>query len=435
MIINSKYSSLYLGSEDNWKAPFDLDKCYIQKFAPKELIRIQFIGFAPSFTVVIDDEIGTLLNVPAILLKTDEIDNQKRLFETEFSISTAGTYRLSLTSSNDNAQTYFRISEDLERTVLLSYTHRKNEYDTIFEGRRFNFRIDGGIYPGDAQQALFNETFRDQRINPHQTTAEAYKIDTLTIGQPRGVPAWVGNKINHIFNVSDVYLNGNEIVRNENSIPEIIAVGDNYPLYVFKLKVELDDAERVYSIPDEEDLRYLVTNSSIPILTNSGIYITVPTVKKVFLAYFQIGDELSGKTINFNTIKQVGHNVLAEPETPGGPTTTNASGKYSLKGENDWEVYFSRYLAGGGSAPLVANIEITLRQNNVLINQIFKGQYQYDSVTDYWHENFETWIVGSITLPIEFGHITFNGHTNPVFFGSLASGYFSKWDVWYNELT
>jgi hypothetical protein len=128
-------------------------------------------------------------------------------------------------------------------TVLVSYTHRRDEYDTKFLQRVFNFRIEGGIYPGDRTQGLDNEVFRDQRFMPHQITAETYEVSVLTVGTGKGVPQWVGRKINDIFKLSDVRVDGVRTVRNESSVPELIQLGVRYPLYVFKLNVEQPDEE------------------------------------------------------------------------------------------------------------------------------------------------------------------------------------------------
>jgi hypothetical protein len=128
---------------------------------------------------------------------------------------------------------------------LISYTHRRNEYDTEFSQRVFNFRIEGGIYPGDKTQALDNEVFRDQRFAPHQIVAETYEVSVLTVGTKKGVPQWVGRKINDIFKLSDVRVDGVRTVRNESSVPELVQLGVYYPLYVFKLNVEQPDEEGV----------------------------------------------------------------------------------------------------------------------------------------------------------------------------------------------
>lgn len=254
MIVNSKFSSLYLGKKDKWKAPFDQDVCYMQKFAIGEEIRIQFTGYISGFTAKYVNNNGIESTVNVELLYTYPGYDGKRIYEALFSVSVTGVYKFILTSGSDEVCSYFCISdrEELKNTVLINYTHYRNDYDTIFinqdgMNRTFNFRIEGGFYPGDKEQSVENEMFRDQRFNPYQLSADTYEVSALTIGTKKGVPQWVGNKINNIFKLSDILVDGITTTRNESSTPELISVGSYYPLYVFKFNVEQSDEERLYT--------------------------------------------------------------------------------------------------------------------------------------------------------------------------------------------
>lgn len=254
MIINSKFSSLYLGRKEDWRAPHDRDVCYIQPFGINEEIRIQFIAYTTGFTASYMSENGTVRAVTVTQLMNYADDDGTRLYECLFLVSEVGRYRFTVTNGSDIGEADFSIlpDEEISNTILLNYTHRKNEYDSMFlnsDGtlKVFNYRVEGGFYPGDKTQALFNEMFRDQRNSPFQLSAAAYEIATLTIGTKKGVPQWVAGKVNSIFCLSDVMIDGRPAVRNESSIPELVTVGDYYPLYVFKLNVELSNEDRIYS--------------------------------------------------------------------------------------------------------------------------------------------------------------------------------------------
>lgn len=246
MIVNSKFSSLYLGKKGNWKAQFDQDVCYMQKFAIDEEIRIQFVGYTDVFFAeYTDGKNDVQLDIQLLHQEGD-----KRIFEVVFSIDKEGVYMFHLTDDDIEAYSYFHVKkeDELQNTVLISYTQEINDFDTIFideEGiqKTFNFRIEGGFYPGDKTQAVENEIFRDQRFAPYQLSADTYEVSVLTIGTKKGVPQWVGNKINNIFKLPDVLVNGISTTRSESSIPELIKVSDYYPLYVFKLSIEQSDIE------------------------------------------------------------------------------------------------------------------------------------------------------------------------------------------------
>jgi hypothetical protein len=263
MITNSKYSSLSLAVKSQWMAPFDRDAGYVQRFAVGEEIRLQFVSDTNGFRAGYIDRQGNDTPSDVRLLSAD---GGKYLSETVFSVDRAGEYTFYITGSSfydpetliddgfvrlcGNVYTArFAVCPlcELCDTVLLTYTHRRPEYDTVFDQRTFHFRVEGGIYPGDKTQALDNEVFRDQRFVPHQTAAETYEVSVLRIGGGRGVPQWVGNRVNNIFKLSGVLVDGIKTVRNESSVPELIRLNAYYPLYVFKLNVEQPDGDRLYA--------------------------------------------------------------------------------------------------------------------------------------------------------------------------------------------
>jgi hypothetical protein len=267
-ITNSKFSSLSFRRD--WQAPFDTESCYVQKFAVAEEIRIQFASSDTGFEAkhISETEVETPLTVTGLITV-----GEKTLFEVVFSVNTPGFYRFELTGGpTDPAEAYFCVQpvEELEGTILLSCTHRKNDFETIFDNRRFNFRVEGGIYPGDKTQAIENETFRDQRFTLHQTVATAYEVSTLTIGSPKGVPQWVANKINWIFCLSDVEIDGVKSVRNESATPELVSTGANNPLYVHKIRIEQPDRD-FHTLVDPYG--FLAGNDNTYIQDNNSNYI------------------------------------------------------------------------------------------------------------------------------------------------------------------
>jgi hypothetical protein len=267
---NSKFSSLSFRKD--WQTGFDAQTCYVQKFAAGEEIRIQFTSNDDGFEAkyINENEVETSVTITG--LKTI---GESTLYEAFFTIDTPGLYRFELANGlADPAESYFCIKplEEMEGTVLLSYTHRKNDFDTIFTGKRFNFRIEGGIYPGNKTQAIENEIFRDQRFYTHQTSAIAYEVSILTIGSSKGVPQWVGNKINWIFCLSDVEIDGIKSVRNESSTTELTSIGSNYPLYVHKISIEQPDEDNHTLI---DHYVFLTDNDGTAIQDNNNNYIKV----------------------------------------------------------------------------------------------------------------------------------------------------------------
>jgi uncharacterized repeat protein (TIGR02543 family) len=263
-IVHSKFNSLSF--DNDWRAYFDEEKRYVQKFAQNEEIRLQFVLKTQGLSGKYIDRLGVETPVTLNIIYVDSKQTEKLfLYEGVFSVPDTGFYEFIITDSLGNEEkTYFEIrtDEELQNTVLIRYTNRKNDFDTIFsdeieEERYFNFRIEGGFYPGDKTQNLENSVFRDQNFRLSQISAFPYEISVLTIGDPCGVPQWVGNKINHIFCLSDVEVNGKRMVRSEASVPEMTSVAGEYPLYVFKLSLE-----EAGPVIEEELIWYSVTYDS-----------------------------------------------------------------------------------------------------------------------------------------------------------------------------
>jgi hypothetical protein len=82
----------------------------------------------------------------------------------------------------------------------------------------------------------------------------------------------VGNKVNHIFLLSDVEVDGIRSVRNESSTPEPVSTGYRNPLYVHKINIEQPD-EDVHTLVD--NYGFLTDNDGTCIQDNGGNYIKV----------------------------------------------------------------------------------------------------------------------------------------------------------------
>lgn len=270
----SKFSSLSFFH--NWKASFQIDESYVQKFSASDQIRIQYsVPTWGSFTVVlvshsgssestqtpvlvgVEDNEGAILNVYEVLLPTLEI----------------GGYTLEIRSFGKLAdRSYFCIlpDEELESTVLITYGHRRNEYDAIFVNEAgdmtfFQWRVEGGFIPFETTFSVDNEFFRDQRSALTQLSAFPYKSQTLTLGAELGVPVWCAEKLNLVFSLSVIYVDTLVYVRSEGSTPQLTEIQAFYPLYVYKMDLEQNENySEIQGIPKipilgTENLNALVT--------------------------------------------------------------------------------------------------------------------------------------------------------------------------------
>jgi hypothetical protein len=125
---------------------------------------------------------------------------------------------------------------DLHPGELLAWSKALEEVSP--ESIYFDFRVEGGFLPSERTFAADSGDFRDQRYTPTQLSARPYQKKTLCIGNRKGVPYWVGKKINLIFSCSFVEVNGVEHVRSQNSEPEVNPIADLYPLIAYKIELE-----------------------------------------------------------------------------------------------------------------------------------------------------------------------------------------------------
>jgi hypothetical protein len=81
-IKNSEFSSLSFYKD--WQTYFDTETCYIQKFAPKEAIRIQFLSSNTGFTAKYVSETETETSIAVNQLTITNPNIYINIFEAVF---------------------------------------------------------------------------------------------------------------------------------------------------------------------------------------------------------------------------------------------------------------------------------------------------------------------------------------------------------------
>lgn len=149
-----------------------------------------------------------------------------------------GRYRFAIAINGvDAAVSDFCIVEEFPHSVLLQYTNYRTEFGTIFH-LPFQFRIEGNFQPDEVKFSTDAENFRDQSYGPTQLSASPYEVWTLTVGQGHGVPNWVARKLNMIFSLSNIVIDGVPYVRSDGSSPEITVSLKDLPAYIYKIDLE-----------------------------------------------------------------------------------------------------------------------------------------------------------------------------------------------------
>lgn len=243
----SEFSSLNF--RDDWKLSFQQDEQYIQKFLRTDVLLVQYStdpesGVKPFLK---NNATGEIRELEAKLL--DETTNTYNVligpvFTTEDTSFT--TFFASDPAGDPVLSTDFCVCTDgLDDTVLLKYTNSLNDFDTIFdEYDLFTLRVPGVFLPQEHKFENETESFRDQRCILRLLSGYAYETKILTVGGSFGVPNWVARKLNLIFCLDNVTIDGSGIVRSDGSSPEITLIHNDYPLYVYKITLEASYADQ-----------------------------------------------------------------------------------------------------------------------------------------------------------------------------------------------
>ena len=264
----SKFSSLNFDNEP--VNSFEYRGCYIQKFAVGDIIRFQLIvdqnsDAYPSFPDLV---LYNLSNNTSSLITDIRIYNTDVgflqydvLVMDENSLLIEGIYQLNIRYFEGSREriiatsffgVYKETATELLDTVRIDYTHNINEFDTIFlDGDRkayYTLRVEGGFLGREDSFGNSSNYFRDQYYFLKQTSSLPYGIKSLTIGSRQGVPGWMGERINFIFSLDEVYVNAIRYVRSDSAVPEVNEIVDLYPYYVYKINIEQYDKRFVHDL-------------------------------------------------------------------------------------------------------------------------------------------------------------------------------------------
>lgn len=234
MIKVSEFSALNFRGD--WKTDFQQNVEYIQKFLPTDVIRIQYTVTEQIIPYLTNHLTGDKTALSPILLSQSNSEYCYQITINNRGIKEDTSFTLSFESSEVLLSCDFCVCMELPGTILLGYTHHENAFDTIFEND-FYFRVEGCFLPQEVQFIHDTEIFRDQRYTPKTLSSIPYEQKKLTIGGGMGVPNWVGRKLNHIFSLSEVYVDDVKMVRGDGDM-EISVIGNYYPLYVYKILLE-----------------------------------------------------------------------------------------------------------------------------------------------------------------------------------------------------
>jgi hypothetical protein len=211
---------------DDWQYPDTNGQYYdsIPYLAPWEQVDIipfqALSNYAPHQLELYDcqgNQVDTF--VLAYELSSIEITGQK-VYKANVALNgyDEGIYRFKIKAGSPVLETYvsnyFWLQQKHEDTYLFEVTHDENDFDTVFEnGHICKLRIHGEIR--EFQPGSDRIVFVDQPRNMVQLSGKSFSTSKLIIGDSLGVPDFMIEKINNLFNCSKVLIDGKQWVGNE----------------------------------------------------------------------------------------------------------------------------------------------------------------------------------------------------------------------------
>ena len=314
-IFISEFSSLNFRKD--WKLSFQQNVDYIPKFLPTDNIQVQYV--VKDFTLnpyLKNICTGEVKQLSPVLLLENESEKCYQLTINNSSISSDTEFNLYFASDQDGEKikdANFCVCTELPDTILLEYTNRKNVYETIFDGiDRFLFRVEGAFLPQEISFENNTEEFRDQRYVSKILSSTAFEKKTLTLGGGMGVPNWVARKINLIFSLSSVHVEGSPMVRSDGGSVELTEIGKYYPLYIYKIVLEdgednedsgegifeylraVDEKKKIIRKSSENDLRVYLEDTGID---TAKMIRELELIGELSINYtIEVDDNVSGST-------------------------------------------------------------------------------------------------------------------------------------------
>lgn len=232
-----------LNFRDDWKLNFQQHVDFIPKFLPSDPIQIQYTLYSDGINPFLRNESdNSVLELSGSLILSDESFKVYNLKIDNSNINQDTCFTLFFARTKDDEpllSSFFEVCMDLPDTVLLKYTNKRNEKGVIFSGiDPFYFRINGIFLPQEDSFENESENFRDQRFTLKPLSSNVIEKRTLTLGAHFGVPNWVARKINIIFSLSAVWVDGISMTRSDGSAVEITLLHNDYPLYIYKIILE-----------------------------------------------------------------------------------------------------------------------------------------------------------------------------------------------------
>lgn len=117
---------------------------------------------------------------------------------------------------------YFEFAPIHEDTLLIEYSHDGNENEMVFvpggdieKQRYFQLRIEGGLNSDGFSPSSKDIYYIDQPREMYLLNSVPFNVYKFTFGNGAGIPNWMVDKLNRIFGLDYVEINGTQFIKND----------------------------------------------------------------------------------------------------------------------------------------------------------------------------------------------------------------------------
>lgn len=218
---------------------FEEYACYLQPFNNPDTIKFQLsipYDAQVTFTAGIYDSSG---NLAGDFISTTGVQIGSYAYY-EFSLNLTGMVE-GIYQVRVNTGDVYLASEPIhikpvhENTISFKYSHDLNDFGVLFmeneqaTPHEFMFRVHAGFKSDGFNPANESESYINDDYNVVQLESKPYFTQKLLIGDSRGVPWWVADKVNRIFSCTSINFNGRHWAKTNKSKLEPVNE-DLYPL-------------------------------------------------------------------------------------------------------------------------------------------------------------------------------------------------------------
>lgn len=243
---------------------------YLQKWQTSDPVRLQFITasmgllnikvynskaqFVEQVDAVLQSNISVQLPYTLQYIEIDLSDYEE---DDYVFVLCADTTRLAISE-------WQNIKEDHPETYLFEYYNSFNKLDAYFDTWRPSFRIEGLLLPAEPD-STFSE-FEDEPNDLVFLNGVPFEKQKLVIGPGTGLPEWAAIKMNYIFLLDRITLDGERVTRNTESKFEKTEIAIGYPFNKYSLEIRKAHNE------------FGLTINDVDVSDNSGRFLSAYTL-------------------------------------------------------------------------------------------------------------------------------------------------------------